>query len=149
MVKMILALPKHVNCDNLTKLLATVLRGRYGENGYYGGGLWLDFQSVFYAYKTSEVYAQGFSGKGDLHYYEKDAEELDPVIITTIDYLLQFIDGAGYAFVADKKIMPNDWWKPYPHFGNEPSFDDSPNIRDEYFRILSMINGTEKGTFQA
>ncbi len=151
MVKMILALPKHVDCDKFADLVGTVLRGRYGENGYYGGGLWLDFRPLIYPQTTTRIYTAGFSGKGGLHYYEKDAEELDPVIIATIDSLLQFIEGAGFCFVADKKILPHDWWKPYRNFGNEPSVDSVDDVRDEYDRILTLINDTGEigNTFQA
>ena len=139
MVKLILALPKHIDIEKFVALLATVLRGRYGENGYYGGGLYLDFQSIFYAYKVSGIYVHGFSGKGALSYYEKDAEELDPIIISTIDYLLQFIDGAAYAFVADKKILSQDWWKPYREFGTQPDVDSLDEYRDDYYKTLSLI----------
>lgn len=149
MVKMILALPKYVDVDKFTNLVKDILRGRYGENGYYGGGLWLDFSYIIYAHQSSKTYASGFCGKGELSYYEKDAEELDPVIIATIDNLLQFINGADFAFVSDNKILPRDWWKPYPHFGTQPSVDANDEIRDDYYRILSLINGTAKNTFQA
>lgn len=138
---MILALPKQVDIDKFTAMLAMLLRGRYGENSYYGGGLYLTFQPLFFPSLKSEVYARGFSGKGSTRYYEKDAEELDPVIIAAIECLAQFIEDAGYSFVTDKKILPQGWWKPYPRHCKMFSPDEElADIRDAYFETLQWID---------
>ena len=144
---MILALPKQVDIDKFTAMLAMLLRGRYGENSYYGGGLYLTFQPIlsmtlseFLTFYGS-IFGHGFSGKGSFRYYGKDAEELDPVIIAAIECLVQFIEGAGYSFVADKKILPQGWWKPYPqHCKMFDSDEELADIRDVYFEKLQLID---------
>ena len=142
MVKMILALPKRIDDEKFVELVKDVLKGRYGDESYYSG-IWFAARYIINPATVCSAYFKGYSGKASLSYYEIDAEELDPVIIYTIDDVLQFIDGANYAFVTSKVILPKDWWKPYKSFGKHYRNDDDPVVRDEYAGILAIINGSD------
>lgn len=149
MVKMILALPKHVDSEKLVELVMDTIKGRYGRHGYFNG-VELRITAMFYPCKSAEVYAVGFSGKGSLRYYEIEAAELDPVIIATIEEFINVIGNAEYSFTMGNKFLCRDWWKParkeFQMWNGEPYYnnDDAREIADEYFERLEMLDSTFK-----
>ena len=147
MIKMILSLPRRIDEEKFCDLVKDVLRGRYGKHSRYDG-LWLYFEPVWCPQQESTAFSAGFSGKGTLNYFEIDADALDPVIIATIDEVMNFIDGANYSFVSEKKILPRDWWsssyKSVRTVNGEKRNYDYDEVRDDYKRLLALLNGMTK-----
>ncbi|MBQ7629734.1 MAG: hypothetical protein IJS81_05920 [Selenomonadaceae bacterium] len=149
MVKMILALPQHVDADKFTDTVKGMLIGRFGIEDPYYRGLWLYASSNISLDKVSKAYAEGYSGKSNLHYYTMDAEALDPVIIAAIEDLMSFIEGADYTFVTEEKKLSRDWWRPSDkdfqtwngHYCDSESTD---RARDEYDDKLKALNPATK-----
>ena len=149
MVKMILALPKKVNVEELSNLVMDVIKGRYGTSSFYGG-VTFSFRTILLPHKSADVYAAGFSGKFNgkayQRYYETDADELDPVMIATLDELLAMIDGADYSFVSNEKILARDWWKPsrreFQKWNDRPYYDDvdAERANDEYEEKIKRLD---------
>lgn len=144
MVKMIMSLPMHIDGEKFMELTMDVIKGRYGKDGYYSGVM--PYASVIInPADVSNVYAKGFSGKNGLHYYEIDAEELDPVIIATLEELGAMV-GMGYGFVSEEgKMISRDWWKPQnPNFQHAPYYYESESLdeaRGMYENALLLMNG--------
>lgn len=149
MVKMILALPKKVDVEKLTNLVMDTIKGRYGKNSTYGD-VEFAFRNILVPYKSANVYAAGFSGKARQRYYETDAEELDPVMISTLEEFLEMIEGADYSFVFNEKFLARDWWLPSREFtvirNRSRYYDDidAEKMADEYHETLELIDPSYK-----
>lgn len=144
MVKMIMSLPSHIDGEKYMELTMSVIKGRYGKDGYYSG--MMPYASLIINPVTvSKIYVKGYSGKNGLHYYEIDAEELDPVIIATLEELGAMV-GMGYCFVSeDGKMIEKEWWKPQnPNFQHAPYYYESESLdeaRGTYENALMLLNG--------
>lgn len=144
MVKMIMALPKHVDGEKFMALTMDVIKGRYGKDGYYG-----DVQPyaswIMHPEKISKAFKNGFCGKNGIAYYEINAAELDPVIIATLEELGGLV-GMDYRFVSPNKFLRQDWWKPlnenFQTWRGNPYYDnaDAEEIADDYFTKLELID---------
>ena len=157
MVKMILALPKKIKVEELTNLVMDVIKGRYGEGGFCSG-LEFSFRTILLPYKSADVYAAGFNTKGkdksngktDQRYYETGADELDPVMISTLEEFLTLIDGADYSFVVNEKILDKYWWIPkrgeFQKWNGRPYYSntDAQEFSDEYFEELERLDAEFK-----
>lgn len=151
MVKMIMSLPSHIDGEKFMELTMDVIKGRYGKDGYYNGVM--PYASVIInPADVSNVYAKGFSGKNGLHYYEIDAEELDPVIIATLEEVGGMV-GMKINFVTDGKFISQNWWRPIyadTDFHKKPYSEVVDSAREDYAEMLMMMNGNayfEDGTF--
>ena len=147
MVKIIMALPKHIDGEKYVELAMDVIKGRYGKDSYYSGVMPYA-SSIVYLSHVSRVYKRGYIGKNGLKYYEIDATELDPVIIATLEELGE-LSGMDYSFVTEEKIINRDWWRPLDkdfqlwkgHYCDSDSID---NARDDYDKMLHILNGDFK-----
>lgn len=148
MLKMIMALPTHIDAENFVSVTMDVIKGRYGKDGYYNGVM--PFISVImYPTRVSKEFVRGFSGKNGLRYYEIDAQELDPVIIATLEELGAMV-GMDYAFVNDERTIGKNWWRPFgefqtwkgrPYYCEDVTLD---NARETYDKTLQLLNRQKK-----
>ena len=148
MMKMIMALPAHVDAEKFVSLTMDVIKGRYGKDGYYSGVMPF-VSAIVYPAQISGAYARGFSGKNGLRYYEIDAQELDPVIIATLEELGEMV-GMNYNFAVRDRVVDSNWWRPLGEFQTwkgQPYYCESVELetaRDNYDRVLRSLNGQKK-----
>ena len=146
MVKMIMALPRHIDGEKFVELTMDVIKGRYGKDGYYNGVMPYA-SAVVYLSHVSNVFKKGFSGKNGLNYYAINAEELDPVIIATLEELGE-LSGMDYSFVTENRFINQDWWRPQnKDFQDAPHYCESYSVevaRDDYDQTLRILNGNFK-----
>lgn len=147
MVKMIMALPRHIDGEKFVELTMDVIKGRYGKDGYYNGVMPYA-SAVVYLSHVSNVFKKGFSGKNGLNYYEINAEELDPVIIATLEELGE-LSGMDYSFVTENRFIKQDWWRPedknFQLWGG--TYCDGESVdraREDYDYSLRILNGEFK-----
>ncbi len=137
MVKMIIEMPRHIDTEHYVETVMNVIKGRDGCR-YYNDIATPRISWIVYPEKVSDLFAKGYSGKNGVNYYEIDAEELDPVIIATLEEVGSWI-GFRYNFVSDSDILPREWWRfeEKEEFWKKPSSTTSDELRDEYFSTLS------------
>ena len=142
MVKMILALPSHIDAEKFVDVTMDVIKGRYGQFSYYGD-VKPQISAIVRVADLPKVFVKAFSGKNKVFYfYEIDARELDPVIIATLEEIGQMI-GMKYGFATDFEIISRDWWRPYGNFQDAPTYCESAkieNYRAMYDEVLIVLD---------
>ena len=140
MVKMIIELPSHIDGEKFIELTMDVIKGRFGKDSYYNGVK--PYASVIMRpEKVSTVFEKGYAGKNGVKYYEIDAEELDPVIIATLEEIGAYV-GMKYNFVTEGSFINREWWYPCEaeldfHKKDNTSLDAA---RDEYETMLLLLS---------
>ena len=138
-MKMVMALPVHIDGEKFIEMTMDIIKGRYGKDGYYSGVQ--PFANLLIRpEEESKDFARGYVGKNGLHYYTIDAEELDPVIIATMEELGQMV-GLKYRWLPLK--VKKDWWKPEGNFQNAPNYYDGELVDDarkKYVETLMFAN---------
>ena len=151
MLKMVMALPQHIDGEKFVEMTMDIIKGRYGKDGYYSGVMpFADL--IINPVKISQTYAKGFSGKNGLHYYAIGADELDPVIIATLEELGEMV-GLKYNFVFEngKRYINKDWWRPFGNFQNAPNYyysELAETARENYETTLSLLDPEYKTVSQ-
>ena len=152
MLKMVMELPLHVDGEKFVEMTMDIIKGRYGKDGYYSGVQ--PFANLLInPVQVSQTYAKGYSGKNVLHYYTIDADELDPVIIATMEELGEMV-GLDYNFVFEngKHYINKDWWRPYNGASDEEArenYESTLELLDPEYKTSSRLEFERKLKFYA
>ena len=141
-MKLVMALPMHIAGEKFMEMTMDIIRGRYGKDGYYSG-VQPFAELIVNPAQVSVLFQRGYAGKNGVHYYTIEADELDPVIIATMEELGEMV-GLDYKFVFEKgaKNVAKDWWKPSGNFQNAPHYYESKLVavaRESYRLMLESV----------